>query len=390
MEVNQTLELTHIGPLDSARIAFGDLTVLVGPQATGKSIALQLLKLIVDNGAVLQALAAYGRIWNNDLQKFLGVYLGEGMGQVWDLTRSRAAVDGKPVDLQHLTRKLNWSGHEHLFYIPAQRVLALERGWPRPFRDYRAGDPFVLADFSDKLLRLVDDEFAGPNDLFPQRGRLKTELRDALSTSIFHGYRMRIEELGQQKRLVLDANGAGGTLPYLVWSAGQREFVPLLLGLYLLLPPTKVSRRAALEWAVIEEPEAGLHPRAISAVLLTVLELLARGYRVCLSTHSPAVLDVVWALQILRREKAGPNDVLKLFDAESTSTMRSLAGKVLEKSIRVHYFDPESRSGTDISDLDPGAQNAFEAGWGGLTAFSERVSDAVAVVVNRSNAGGRR
>ena len=38
--------------MNEAEISFGDLTVFVGPQATGKSIALQFLKLLVDTGYV--------------------------------------------------------------------------------------------------------------------------------------------------------------------------------------------------------------------------------------------------------------------------------------------------------------------------------------------------
>ena len=53
----------------------------------------------------------------------------------------------------------------------------------------------------------------------------------------------------------------------LMYIPAQREFVPLLLGLYWLLPASRVSRRKNIEWAVIEELEAGLHPAAISAVL---------------------------------------------------------------------------------------------------------------------------
>jgi ABC-type transport system involved in cytochrome bd biosynthesis fused ATPase/permease subunit len=41
-----------VGQIAEASLTFGDLTTLVGPQATGKSIALQLLKLMVDAGQV--------------------------------------------------------------------------------------------------------------------------------------------------------------------------------------------------------------------------------------------------------------------------------------------------------------------------------------------------
>ncbi len=60
-----TLRLRNIGQLTEADLHFGDLTVFVGPQATGKSIALQFLKLMVDTGQVqaeLGAMAWTGRV----------------------------------------------------------------------------------------------------------------------------------------------------------------------------------------------------------------------------------------------------------------------------------------------------------------------------------------
>jgi hypothetical protein len=171
----------------------------------------------------------------------------------------------------------------------------------------------------------------------------------------------------------------------MVWSAGQREFVPLLLGFYWLLPPAKVARRKGVTWVVIEEPETGLHPNAISAVLLLILDLLARGYRVCISTHSPHVLDVVWALKVIRDNQAPAIRILELFNAKDTGPMKKMAEAVLRKSARVYYFDRETGRTRDISNLDPGSAEAAEAGWGGLSEFSGHVADIVARVVT---AGG--
>jgi hypothetical protein len=54
-------------------------------------------------------------------------------------------------------------------------------------------------------------------------------------------------------------------------------------------------------------------------------------------------------------------------------------GKVaLEKHAKVYYFDRESGTTRDISDLDPAADEKFESGWGGLTEWSGRVADIVA------------
>jgi hypothetical protein len=181
--------------------------------------------------------------------------------------------------------------------------------------------------------------------------------------------------------MVLSSPDGKSGLPYLVWSAGQREFVPLLLGLYWLIPAAKVSRRGNLEWVAIEEPEMGLHPNAISVTLLLVMELLSRGYRVCLSTHSPHVLDVVWALRIMRERGGSAQDVLNLFQLRSNPATKTLADRVLKKTTAVYYFQ---RNGTvrDISGLDPGSENTGEAGWGGLSEFSGHVNDIVAAVVN--------
>ena len=60
-----TLNIEQLGQIQRANLEFGDLTVFVGPQATGKSIALQLLKLMVDAGQVIGMLPALlrGKLW---------------------------------------------------------------------------------------------------------------------------------------------------------------------------------------------------------------------------------------------------------------------------------------------------------------------------------------
>ncbi len=52
----KTLRLRNVGQIADANLAFGDLTVLIGPQASGKSITLQWLKLLLDTGLLQQQL----------------------------------------------------------------------------------------------------------------------------------------------------------------------------------------------------------------------------------------------------------------------------------------------------------------------------------------------
>ena len=295
-------------------------------------------------------------------------------------------MDGEEADLADFAQGRRLKREEKLFFIPAQRVLSIRDGATRPFTDYSSGDPFVLREFSERLHQLLQNEFGRSGTVFPQRNRLNDALRGPLTEHIFGGFSLQTEASQLQRRIVLKG-GDERSLPYLIWSAGQREFVPLLLGLYWLLPPSNIPRRRAFEWVVIEEPEMGLHPDGLSAVLNLVLELVRRGYRVSLSTHSPHVLAVVWALRFFQDNSGGFKDVLKLLGLRTTTRTRELAESALNSEIRVYHF---SRDGSvrEISDLDPGAEDDREAGWGGLTELSGQVGDVVAEVAARKQAVG--
>jgi len=170
----------------------------------------------------------------------------------------------------------------------------------------------------------------------------------------------------------------------MVWSAGQREFIPLLLGLYTLMPSADVSKSRSIDWVVIEEPEMGLHPQAISALLMLVLELLHRDYRLIVSTQSPQVLELVRMLQDMN---ATPEYVLRLFDLRKTVYLQEMAEKVLTKTYKTYYFDRQQDSVTtrDISILDPDHIEDAVADWGGLTEFSTRVSRIISQAVRESH-----
>ena len=374
----QTMKLRNIGPIRRAELSFGDLTVLVGPQATGKSIALEFLKLLLDKGQVHQQLTRYGIDWSGKVESFIDAYFGEGMHAIWS-SRSTIVRDSSKVTMKQLARRGAAAKTEKVFMIPAQRVLALRNGWPRSFADYAPGDPFAVRDFSEKLRILAEQEFGAKKQLFPQQGRLKKGIRDLLIEHVFGGFSLRIDKVASQKRLVLEHGG--DPLPHMVWSAGQREFVPLLLGLYWLMPSARVSRRGDIQWVVLEELEMGLHPRAINVVLLMVLELVWRGYKVCISTHATQVLEAVWAIRQLQETGADPRCLLRLFNSPETQQMQGLAEGVLRKRFKVFYFDRDTGSTSDISQLDPGAENDLEARWGGLGEFSARANEAVADAV---------
>jgi hypothetical protein len=376
----QTLTVENLGPINSANVEFGDLTVLVGPQASGKSVFLQLLKLLVDFPHIKYEFKRAGIDWSGNFNLFMDVYFGEGMRKLCQ-KGTKIEFNGRVENLSTLVAEGRVAKGESMFFVPAQRVMTLRDGWPQAFVYYDPGVPFTVREFSEQLRRLTSD-LSTTDTLFPVPRRLKQEFRDLLQRHMFSGYNLKVDTQRAQKRLVLSADDNGSALPFMVWSAGQREFVPLMLGLYHLLTPAGAPRRSGVNWVVIEELEMGLHPRAISVIMLMVFELVQRGYRVCLSTHSTQVLDAIWALKHLRESGASPERLLEVFDAPKG--LWDIAEGVMKKRVKVFYFDRNNGS-KDISNLDVSSEEAAESGWGGLSEFSGRANEAVARAVANSN-----
>lgn len=370
-----TLEVEHFAQLRRVEIAFGDLTVLVGPQATGKSIALQLLKLAVDSTRIAGTLRRHGFDWKSRAD-FCAVYFGEGMASAWaDSTLVRFA--GKVV---HAPPKKRTDDPPHLFYIPAHRTLSVAEGWPAGFRSYKPDTPFVVREFSEQLLELLTTRRGTEGDVvFPQRRRLKEQFRSLVDAAVFHGGALKLLSDGPRRQFKLVYPNA--EIAYMAWTAGQREFIPLLLGIYHLVPLGARRQADSIEWVVIEEPEMGLHAKAVQAVMLLILELMDRGYRVAMSTHSAAMMEIVWALRQLQSRGGNPHRLGELFDLPRARwDVGKLAENVLHKDYRVYHLDydgPEVSSSA-ISDLDPEAANPRERTWGDLLSISDRVNAVVA------------
>ncbi len=383
---------------EDAKLEFGSLTFLVGPQATGKSLFLQAWKLTQDAEAIRRGMQRSGFKTQN-IEYWSRVYFGEGFEAL--LKDAILTWEGETFQKERLWETAYRSERgERVFYIPAQRTLIFHQmSWPRFFSEFRTGDPYVVRSFSEQIRGLLEAGLGGEQGLlFPVERRLRRTMRDHLTEHLFRGGQLKIvEELGQ-RRLMLEIPG-GAWLPYMSWSAGQREFIPLLLGLYWLMPRGRTPKRASVEWVVIEEPEMGLHPQAIVDTLLLILELVSRKYKVVLATHSDTVLTLAWVLRFLQdawaenkkeqiishKKEQVISQMRKLFGMPAAYPMQKIAEVVFEEGkTRVYYFKPTSERKTqivDISSLDAFAEQADIADWGGLTAFATRANDVVASMV---------
>lgn len=385
MERTAHLEIRNFAQLAEANLAFGDLTVLVGAQGTGKSLALQWLKAAMDGRQIVDALQAAGHP-TEKAQVLIDLIFGTGMGEAWQSDATEVSFNGKRIAPKTLSRI--GDGKERVFFVPAHRSMLISDGWASPFQKLTSDVPVVARIFSQNLFDRFSTRGEGP--LFPLQRVLKKEYRAQIDAAVFHGGSVAIEEDRQHAKRLRLAHGKMH-LPFMTWTAGQREFTPLLLGLYHLLPSRQLLKRTEIDWVVIEEPEMGLHPQAVTVVMLLVLDLLWRGYRVALSTHSPHVLTMLWMMRQLKEHGARWQLVCEAFGVRPSQQMQRVAKAALTKDYRAHFLafeaDAKVRS-TDISALDPGSEDERIAGWGGLTEFSSRFGAAVRKAVNESE--GRR
>lgn len=373
------LTIRNFAQIDEVDLAFGDLTVLVGAQGTGKSLALQWLKVAMDGKQIADALTAAGQ--PPKTEHLIDLIFGVGMSSAWR-DSSEISFDGRKIKLQSIGKI--GKGEEKVFFIPAHRAMLISDGWAAPFQKLASDTPVVARIFSENLFRLFTSRDS--EKLFPLARVLKKEYRELIDDAVFHGGTVGLEQDQQHsKRLKLRHGDA--QLPFMTWTAGQREFTPLLLGLYHLLPPRKQKKQADIDWVIIEEPEMGLHPQALTVFLLLVLDLVWRGYRVVLSTHSPHVLTAMWMLRRLQELKAKPQRLCEAFHVKATKELQDVAASALKADYRVHlleFADDGKVRSKDISSLDPGSEDDDIAGWGGLAGFSERFSDAVRRAANEA------
>ncbi len=382
------LKVKSLGPIKEADIHFSDLTLLVGPQASGKSILLQLIKLVMDRYNIPAVLKQNNYEWGKKNDNFLDLFFGESMSAIWT-KETTVEFDEKKYSLSSFLTTQGVRGSsktEKLFYIPAQRVVTMSQGWPRSFGTFDIGDPFVLKKFSESIRVMMEKETINGDrthsKVFPKPNRIKEPLRKIIDESIFHGARIESDNTTLKRRFLMEVGKS--KLPFMTWSAGQKEFMPLLLSLYYLMPSSRVKLKDDIKTVIIEEPEMGLHPKAIQALMVVFLELIARGYKLIISTHSPVLLELLWAMKYIKEFKGTSTDLFYLFSLEKSTSMTTTFNKIINEKNFATYFFEQTKEGVsirDISPLDAGSEENYISNWGGLTDFASKASDIVSKLV---------
>lgn len=374
------LKVENFGPIRGVDVRFGDLTIIIGPQASGKSLFLELLKLIEDRNSVIETLRRYNYILpKTDANPILDNYFGEGLHSLFN-EHTNIECDRVKFSTEDLLKYPKFKQKETVFYVPAQRILGISDGRPRNFMEFDSSAPFVLKNFSETLRVFIQGGLGNPDVIFPMRARLKGAVKESINQSVFHGAKVVLDQTSGQRKMKLNVGNLN--LPFMTWSAGQKEFMPLLLAMYCLSgPPTSVIDKNDYKWVIIEEPEMGLHPRAIESVILEILELLQSGYRVVVSTHSPTLLEFAWVFESLKDlpDIKFKKALYELFCVEFGDRIGNVFNKLRDKKMSTFYFYPEQEGvvSKDISSLDVGSDDSWVAEWGGISAFSGKAADVV-------------
>lgn len=374
----------NFGPIQEADINIGDLTILIGTQASGKSLFLQMFKLAKDRKSILKRLDNYGFIVKGNSDNLLNRYFGEGLSAMW--TNETEVIDnGTHYNTKDaLVKNPANNMIDKVFYIPAQRILSIADGRAKNFMEFGESDPYVLRSFSETLRLFAHGGLGGGNVIYPLNNRLKGSVKKMFNETIFHNGKVVMEEKAGQRKIVMDVDGMH--LPFMTWSAGQKEFLPLLMAFYCLSGPVQnVINAKQYEYIIIEEPEMGLHPLAIQTIILQMIEFIHNGYKVIVSTHSPVLLEFVWVFNALGHipEEQRVNALSELFRLSPQSKTREILNDIYQKKINTYFFTRKGDKvfSTDISSLDVMSDNLDITEWGGITQFSTLANDVVSKYV---------
>jgi len=317
--MEEHLIIRDFGPIREARIALRDLTILVGPQATGKSLAAQALYFLREVDALSSSpLDEPCEAVLSALESWFGnraaVYVKPGTRLawtpagappeatqeiVWDesgaqlghalLKRVQAIQAGQALDQS--AKVYIPAGRALYSFLPpyslASRVVASEE-WP--------GYILKFYETLGRSIRWLWQAEDAPEDT-PGVAFLRSRIDSIIKGRIQYGPDAVMLETAKKR------------LRSTTIAAGQMEIWPF----WAIVETGIRTQRLAVAQIYFEEPEAHLHPRAQRDVMEMVAYLVRQGTRFLLTTHSPYILYAVnnflMAQKVLAHGQSLPPDV---------------------------------------------------------------------------------
>jgi hypothetical protein len=294
--MTERLVIENFGPIKKADIDLRELTVFVGPQATGKSLAAQVVYFLRRYETLLLSLSDTPvKATVLALEKWFGQDLSIYVNSKTKLYWNPAEPDKKSAsEIRWRTNKVylsqalkdRYSTHnafkEAEIYIPAGRTLysflppysllsrvLASQDWPGFILTFYE----TLGNTINWLSREQDKYSVTPSGLF---------LENRID-SIFRG-KIRYDE----ETIALKMENGNILSPTNI-AAGQMEIWPF----WAIVEAGLKSKRFDSAQIYFEEPEAHLHPGAQRNIMEMVAYIVRDGTRFLLTTHSPYVLYAI-------------------------------------------------------------------------------------------------
>ena len=383
--MTERLSIRKFGPIQEADIEVRDLTVFVGPQATGKSMAAQLLYFMSgvedtllgppgistmirdhDSDWDIQAITNTALYWW--LGEKLSNYAETGTQLVWS---SNASGDNRmnwsdPVrgEVNSVfsarvkgyllgTDDLKPSPHQAQIYIPAGRSLysfmppaqALLTVREQQFPGYIRKFYSILEQAIRDVARARKSDLQADPLIKTAHARIKNVMKGDL----------RYEAHGDVLLKIQDK-----TFSPQSFAAGQMEIWPFFATLQSQVLAGEIDKTRFY----IEEPEAHLHPGAQLKVLEIIASAVQRGAQVVITTHSPYILyainNFITAAEVLNNGKLLPSGV-----AEDTALPheRVSAYRFTARGVARNIFDRKAGliDSTELNSLADDLGTSFSA-----------------------------
>jgi len=309
------LEIENFKAIHTLSFALGPMTVLVGPNDAGKTTILQALDLVgkMARTDIDRAFDGHGKDYfaDGDLARPIRIVVEGTTGSPHEsgTYRHSLSVGYANARLQVLQEELAWNGE--LVYAQSPGADKAFQYWTGEFTLLRSmytssGGLYaaVLADLSAQYVAFNPQALAqpcAPNAAFGPDG---SGLAALLQTMLNAPDRRPVEALDAGLRrlskhvnnVAVDTLRTPGKVEALLALAPSRHGIAARetsMGLLLATGYLALMHGTSSQRFLVEEPENGVHPRALQLIVDVLRELARSGRQVVMTTHSPVLLNYI-------------------------------------------------------------------------------------------------
>jgi predicted ATPase len=402
-----TLKIKDFSAISEATISLGRFTVIIGPQASGKSVICKLnyffYELLEDQNRYIAEgrsfdyfkdgikekfaqwfpISAWGkkrftisfeagdysiRLVRTESKKVLSsnfrLFISDAFINLYTDALQKFQARKKGSDLNEYEFEFEYQVHRYLtsllpkllgkeyisnqVFIPAGRSFFTNIG--KAVAAFEQGN--VLDPLTVKFGRLYTSYKQNQRFFLRTKSDSATKLNESLA-SILGGKHV---DDGNNKEYVLLSDGR--KIPLSALSSGQQELLPLLAILPYLMEKDTSPNRKVKNLVYIEEPEAHLFPMAQSAlieILAKIVKLSGNTIDMIVTTHSPYVLaklnNLIKAGQISRQSQGSKKDQLsKIIDEDGWLAKGFVEAYSINEGILERIIDDDGLISADYLD----------------------------------------